>query len=128
MPIDIASACVTKIYDINHKPVSVSRSNILGKYLIMYLFLMNLKYIELFEVIGRVGVDDDLLADGFFKCSDQGIFFVVQQLSDLRIDSQCQPDTIHILGLPQNLTVNRVTDRSLGNDIAFTFTVITGFA
>ena len=47
---------------------------------------MNFKYIELFQVIGGVGVNDNLLADGFFQSSDQGIFFVMQQLGDLRVD------------------------------------------
>ena len=47
---------------------------------------MNFKYIELFKVIGGIGVYDNLLADDFFQSRDQGVFFVVQQFGDLRVD------------------------------------------
>ena len=50
------------------------------------LFVMNFKYIELFQVIGGVGIDNDLFADRLFQSWNQMIFFTVQQLGDLRVD------------------------------------------
>ncbi len=93
--------------------------------LVQGLVAVNFKYIELFHVKFGIGINYNLFTDVPFEFGYEQIFFTQKKFSNLRIDPERQPLAIHIMRIPQNLTVNVITNGLSGNQIPLAITIKT---